>query len=49
MAIRKVAVIGTGVISAEETRGWDMEEVARERDDLLTDLLREKARAGHLP
>ncbi len=35
--------------SAEETRGWDMEEVVRERDDLLIDLLREKAKAGHLP
>jgi carnitine 3-dehydrogenase len=35
--------------SAEQTAGWDMKTVQRERDEVLIDLLVEKSKAKHLP
>ena len=35
--------------SAAQTKGWDMDAVVRERDDVLLDLLRKKAAAKNLP
>jgi 3-hydroxyacyl-CoA dehydrogenase len=35
--------------TAQETEGWDMTAMKRERDELLVDLLQRKANARHLP
>ena len=35
--------------AAEETAGWDMDAVKRERDEILISLLQQKSAAKHLP
>ncbi len=50
-ATRLTDKVKTAIVagSAAETQGWEMDELVRERDDILIDLLRNKTKAKHIP